>query len=159
VNDTPCRIIVELEVIPISDPQTRMGQEGRNWFWLSPFEPDHTEVFRNDFLLCVSPKFATQHHVFSPHAHSNASSAQLPQPSNVHIYWTHFWSKDPQKFLNNRNIFFWCYRPFWPTEHRWVLDHFWSNGTWSLGYYIWLWCFISQEGVLRIEEKTTGCTI
>lgn len=45
--------LCELEVIPISDPQARMGQEGRKRFWLSASEPDHTEVFRNYFLLCV----------------------------------------------------------------------------------------------------------
>ncbi len=45
--------LYELEVIPISDPQARMGQEGRKRFGLSASEPDHTEVFRNYFLLCV----------------------------------------------------------------------------------------------------------
>ncbi len=45
--------LYELEVIPISDPQARMGQEGKKRFGLPASEPDHTEVFRNYSLLCV----------------------------------------------------------------------------------------------------------
>lgn len=57
--------LCELEVILISDPQARTGQEGRKRFQLSASEPDHTEVFRNYFLFFS----ATERRVFSQHAH------------------------------------------------------------------------------------------